>query len=583
MSYGPSSILGEVLRNERAAAVVHKHLPGLKNAPMRVQFMYGTLQQVAGLMEGVRTDGAAWKAFFSELATVVEDAPSPPSSADSAIVPPSDYESSDVPAGSARLVQQEAATRWRTFELELFGPDHGNPFTDVVLTAEFRHGKRVLTAHGFYDGKGVYRIRFLPDEEGAWSFRTSSNARSLDSIAGAFQCGPADPHDHGPVRVHEGGHFRHADGTRYFPVGTTVYAWTHQGDELEEQTLRTLAQSPFNKVRMCVFPKSFIHNTNEPPLYPFEGSPAADWDFERPDPAYFRHLEERIARLGDLGIQADVILFHPYDRWGFSAMSPADDDRYLRYVVSRLASYPHVWWSLANEYDLLWSKDTSDWHRFAAVIREHDPHGHLLSVHNWVEIWDNSADWVTHASIQRSTENTAEWRALWGKPVIVDECGYEGDIEWGWGNLTPQELIRRCWEGLVRGRYVTHGECFLAEDDVLWWSKGGSLKGESTARMEFLRTILEQTPPDIAGLDPLPSEFDVPVGGAEGRYYLAYFGVMQPRRRTFSLPPGTAYRADVIDTWNATVTELPGTYEGTFTLPLPGRPYIAVRLRALTE
>jgi hypothetical protein len=334
---------------------------------------------------------------------------------------------------------------------------------------------------------------------------------------------------------------------------------------------------------MCVFPKSFIHNTNEPPLYPFEGSPEADWDFEHPNPAYFRHLEERIARLDDLGIEADVILFHPYDRWGFSAMSPADDDRYLRYVVSRLASYPHVWWSLANEYDLLWSKDTSDWHRFAAVIREHDPHGHLLSVHNWVEIWDNSADWVTHASIQRSTENTAEWRALWGKPVIVDECGYEGDIEWGWGNLTPQELIRRCWEGLVRGGYVTHGECFLAEDDVLWWSKGGSLKGESTARMEFLRTILEQTPPDIAGLDPLPSEFDVPVGGAEGRYYLAYFGVMQPRRRTFSLPPGTAYRADVIDTWNATVTELPGTYEGTFTLPLPGRPYIAVRLRALTE
>ena len=569
MPYGPSSILGEVLRNEQAAAVVHKHLPGLENAPMRVQFMYGTLQQVAGLMEGIRTDRAAWKAFFAELATVVEDAQNTPSPIASAVVPPSDYESSDVPIGSARLVQQETATQWRTFELELFGPEHGNPFTDVVLAAEFRHEERVLTAHGFYDGKGVYRIRFLPDEEGVWSFRTSSNARSLDAITGTFHCGPADPGYHGPVRVHDGGHFRHADSTRYFPVGTTAYAWTHQGDELEEQTLRTLAQSPFNKVRMCVFP--------------FEGSPETDWDFERPNPAYFRHLEDQIARLGDLGIQADVILFHPYDRWGFSAMSPADDDRYLRYVVSRLAAYPHVWWSLANEYDLLWSKDTSDWHRFAAVIREHDPHGHLLSVHNWVEIWDNSADWVTHASIQRSTENTAEWRARWGKPVIVDECGYEGDIEWGWGNLTPQELVRRCWEGLVRGGYVTHGECFLAEDDVLWWSKGGALKGESTARMGFLRTILEQTPPDIAGLDPLPSDFDVPVGGVEGRYYLAYFGVMQPRRRTFSLPPGTAYQADVIDTWNATVTELPGAYEGTFTLPLPGRPYIAVRLRALAE
>jgi len=78
MSYGPSSILGEVLRNPRAAAVVHKHLPGLENAPTRVQFMYGTLQQVAGFMEGIRNDRAAWKALFAELATVVEDAPNPP-------------------------------------------------------------------------------------------------------------------------------------------------------------------------------------------------------------------------------------------------------------------------------------------------------------------------------------------------------------------------------------------------------------------------------------------------------------------------------------------------------------------------
>ena len=29
----------------------------------------------------------------------------------------------------------------------------------------------------------------------------------------------------------------------------------------------------------------------------------------------------------------------------------AVDDRYLRYVVARLAAYRNVWWSLANEYD----------------------------------------------------------------------------------------------------------------------------------------------------------------------------------------------------------------------------------------
>ena len=69
----------------------------------------------------------------------------------------------------------------------------------------------------------------------------------------------------------------------------------------------------------------------------------------------------------------------------------------------------------------------------------------------------------------------------------------------------------------------------------------------------------------------------------DSRHLLAYFGTGQPRRRTFLLQPGVRYRADVLDTWNMTISELPGTYEADFTLPLPGRPYIAVRLRAVED
>ena len=582
MPYGPSSIVGDVLRSEQAAAIVRRYLPGLQSELMRVQCMHGTLEQVTGFVADIRTDPTAREALYSELAMVEATTHVPPAPTDAPMLPSPDYEYSDVPRGSAALVKRTHSTRWRTFEVELHGPAHGNPYTDVILSADFRLGERHLTAQGFYDGDGVYRIRFMPDEEGTWTFRTSSNARSLDGVVGDVHCGPAAGEDHGPVRVH-GFHFRHADGTRYLPVGTTAYAWTHQGDALEEQTLRTLASSPFNKVRMCVFPKSFVHSTGEPPQYPFAGSPDDGWDFLRPNHAYFRHLEQRIAQLAELGIQADVILFHPYDRWGFSDMGAAADEHYLRYLVARLGAYPNVWWSLANEYDLMWAKDTADWHRFAALIRENDPHGHPVSVHNWVELWDNSASWVTHASIQNAPEMTTEWRSRWRKPVLIDECGYEGDIEWGWGNLTPQELVRRCWEGLVRGGYVTHGECFLADDDVLWWAKGGVLKGESHARLGVLRKILDELPADVDGIDPLPGDFDLLMGGVEDRYYLIYFGHMQPRRRTVSLRPGTRYRADVIDTWNMTITPLPDTYEGTFTLPLPGRPYVAIRLQALEE
>ena len=106
-------------------------------------------------------------------------------------------------------------------------------------------------------------------------------------------------------------HFAYQDGTPYHPVGTTCYVWNHQGDALEEQTLATLKSAPFNKMRMCVFPKHYAFNNNEPPCYPFESEGKGSWDFDRFNPEYFRRLEKRIRDLQALGIEADLIIFHP--------------------------------------------------------------------------------------------------------------------------------------------------------------------------------------------------------------------------------------------------------------------------------
>ena len=83
--------------------------------------------------------------------------------------------------------------------------------------------------------------------------------------------------NHGPVRVANTFHFAYADGTPYRQIGTTCYAWTHQGNKLEEQTLATLAASPFNKLRMCVFPEGYAFNQNEPPCFPFAGRRQDGW------------------------------------------------------------------------------------------------------------------------------------------------------------------------------------------------------------------------------------------------------------------------------------------------------------------
>ncbi|MNJ56226.1 hypothetical protein D3C77_517610 [compost metagenome] len=206
---------------------------------------------------------------------------------------------------------------------------------------------------------------------------------------------------------------------------------------------------------------------------------------------------------------------------------------------------------------------------------------HLISIHNCFDFYDYSRPWITHCSIQRvdvykTAEYTDEWRRKWNKPIVIDECAYEGDIDLGWGNITGQEMTRRFWEGAVRGGYTGHGETYLHPDDILWWSKGGQLHGSSPDRIAFLRRIMEEGPAE--GLNPLKSEWDVPLAGVADEYYLFYYGFNQPRFRQYSMKPGIRYKVEVIDTWNMTIEEQTGTYEGVFRIELPGKQYIAVRM-----
>jgi hypothetical protein len=480
--------------------------------------------------------------------------------------------------GEQEMTQIE---QWAIFELSLKGPKDGNPFVDVSFGTRFSHKHRVVEVNGFYDGDGVYRVRFMPDAPGPWSYVTTSSRAELNGVKGQFTCTEPGLGNHGPVRVSNTYHFAYADGSPYFPIGTTCYVWNHQGDTLEEQTLETLRAAPFNKMRMCVFPKHYVFNQNEPVYHAFERTEAGEWDYARFNPAFFQHLEQRIGDLRDLGIEADLILFHPYDRWGYATMDAETNEHYLRYLVARLAAYRNVWWSLANEYDLMEAKAMADWDRFFRIVQASDPYQHLRSIHNCRQFYDHGKPWVTHCSIQHhDLKKTTEWRELYGKPVVMDECGYEGDVEFNWGNLTPQELVNRFWEGTVRGGYVGHGETYLHPQDVLWWSKGGVLHGQSPARIAFLRRILEEGP--TQGIDPATKHWNVICAGVAGEYYLHYFGNTQSVRRFIALPEDIEFSIETIDAWEMTITPLEGTYSGRCEIPLPGKPYIALRIRKAT-
>jgi len=486
--------------------------------------------------------------------------------------------------------------QWEVFEVTLAGPTSGNPFADVEFAATFALGRRRVAVEGFYDGAGVYKLRFMPDTQGKWSYATNSNAAALDGKTGIFDCTAALPGAHGPVGVRNQHHFAYADGTPFFPFGTTCYAWVHQTEDLQQQTLQALRNGPFNKIRMCVFPKSYEYNHNEPPFYPFERDAAGGHDFTRPNPAFFAHIERRIAGLRAIGIEADLILFHPYDRWGYATMAPDADDRYLRYVLARMSAYRNIWWSLANEYDLMKTKSVQDFDRFFHIVEQRDPVSHLRSVHYSNAMYDYSHPWVTHASLQTSKFEAAEgWLKAWRKPICFDEVMYEGNLNRRWGNLSGEEMTRRFWLGVIAGCYVTHGETYLDPDQpmdesetrTMPWSHGGATRGTSPARIGFLRKLVEGaaagSAPKRMGFEAQPAAYYLNASsldetGKATEEILYYMDFHQPVFYEFPLPAGN-FTAEAIDTWEMTVTPLPGMFSGKTKLKLPGRPYQAIRFR----
>lgn len=517
---------------------------------------------------------------------------------------------------SVSIFSQEQVEQWGRFEISLSHDFDGNAFTEVYLKANFSHQDTVVSVTGFYDGDGQFKIRFMPQKIGEWNYVTESNISQLNNKKGKLICTKVTGENHGPVQVREVNHFRYADGKNYYPFGTTAYAWIHMDDDLQKTTVETLEKSGFNKVRMCVMPKSYALVERVPEYYPFlvkeiikdeDGKEKTIWDFENFNPVFFQRLEKRIDELAAIGVEADLIIFHPYDkgRWGFDSMSEEADLRYVKYLVARLSSFRNVWWSLANEWDYLKAKTVVDWHQLIEAVTAADPYGHLCSIHgstaSYFEYWKPE---ITHVSIQdeapvQSATSAATLSRIYKKPIVFDEVGYEGNLDKRWGRLSPEKMMHLVWNGVMGGTYVTHGETynFPEKTDVIFWASGGELKGESWKRIKFLRNIIEGIPAPIFMTD---ISRDFITSSAGKGYYFIYFGENMQEEWGFNLPekngdlkklkPGEKFKVDIIDAWDMTIIPYPTIFEtgekndyrlfdkNMRKVRLPYKPYVALRI-----
>jgi hypothetical protein len=470
-------------------------------------------------------------------------------------------EAADRPTWSSHVEQ------WGIQELVLSSDKtYSNPFADVDVQAEFRAGKQIIKVAGFYDGTGRWKVRFMPPRPGVWSFKSTSHEPTLNAVKGRFTVDPPESDNHGPVKAFKTYHFAYADGTPFFLLGTTSYNWLNRDASLQERTLAALGQSGFTKVRFGLFPKWYEFNRVEPAVFPFVRKEDRTFALDRFDPSFFANVEKRIGQLQKMGIQADVILFHPYDHWGFANMDPAHNEAYLRYVVARLAAYRNVWWTMANEYDLMTPRD---WNRLTQLVSDSDPYHHPVGNHNYGTWYDHSKHWIDHVILQdggpQAARSATIARRRYQKPVVVDEYGYEGNNGNGWGELTGPQEVARHWEITMAGAYASHGETYVHPGGVLWWAAGGELEGESPVRLVFLKTVMTSLP--FQDMVPAP---ELVVNGTAlakvGQAYLVRIPwneePMLPAPAQVKLEGADLFKVELIDPWRMRIYPLGYTAAG---------------------
>lgn len=323
-----------------------------------------------------------------------------------------------------------------------------------------------------------------------------------------------------------------------------------------------------------------------------------------------------------MDIQVDLILFHPYDRWGFDALCQPDNLRYLDYLLRRLSANPGIWWSLANEYDLSNSKTLADWEEIEDFVAQNDPYGHLLSCHNCFCFWDAKRPNISHASLQtKGVTELPRWMAKYNKPVMIDECCYEGNLPTFWGSISGREMVNRFWRCVASGAYCTHGETFQSDDEVIWWAKGGVLKGDSPKRIAFLRKIVEALPGSLTPItggvielaqmspetmeeglkqfEPKMQQFIRSISASIHRMeaddrtahiagehewashagedaYLWFNDRQCFGEQTLQLPEDKKYLIEVIDVWEMTRTVVAENASGNTRISLPGKEGLAI-------
>ena len=130
---------------------------------------------------------------------------------------------------------EETRHVWQKVEIVLKAErDYADPYQDVDIWVDLEGPAFRRRCYGFWDGRGVFRVRICATAPGKWRWRTGANRNDpgLHGQTGSFSAVAwtetemkENPSRRGMIRASANGHaFEYADGTPYFLLGDTWWA-----------------------------------------------------------------------------------------------------------------------------------------------------------------------------------------------------------------------------------------------------------------------------------------------------------------------------------------------------------------------
>ncbi|MHC4071474.1 MAG: apiosidase-like domain-containing protein [Planctomycetota bacterium] len=365
-----------------------------------------------------------------------------------------------------------AVEQWTRFEDSLTSTkDYGNPVQDVKMKVEFTSpsgDKRTVLA--FWDGDMRWRVRFSPDRQGGWTYKTSCSDKAnkdLHNQTGSFQCrkyrGDLSLFRHGELRLSGNRRYiEHADGTPFFFLSDTVWCGPLLSDIDDWKVfLKDRIAKEFTAIQ-------FVTTQWRMAKTDAEGNPTfTGKERVAVNPAFFKRLDRYVDAINDAGLVAVPVLLWAIrgnDNPGY--FLPEDQKIVLaEYMIARYGAHQVIWFLGGDgRYS---GEGGNTWHRVGRAVFHKDQH-RLATMHpggkSWVGREFRNEPWFSFIGYQSGhgdDEKTfrwlnqgppaTEWNNRPNLPVINIEPNYEAHNGYTHRKVHNDHSVRRAayWSLLV--------------------------------------------------------------------------------------------------------------------------------------